>query len=235
VSVLTTKDIVAGYETANVLQGVSIAVEPGEIVAVVGRNGVGKTTLMQTAIGMLAPRAGQVLFEGEDISAERADLRARRGIGYVPQGRGIFPHLTVRENLAMGRFIAGPGGEGGAREEEIFGYFPILKERLAQRGGTLSGGQQAMLAIARALIGEPRLLLLDEPSDGVQPSIIHEIGELIRALNKDRGLTVLLVEQNIDLMQTAERAYVLDKGKVIAEVDGETLSDTDRIARFLAV
>lgn len=233
-TVLSTSNIVAGYDTGNVLQGVSIEVEPGEIVAVVGRNGVGKTTLMQAIIGLLPLRSGQILFNGEDVSAERADRRARRGIGYVPQGRGIFPQLTVRENLRMGRFIN--ESRRSPDYDVVFEHFPVLKERLAQRGGTLSGGQQAMLAIGRALVGEPKLLLLDEPSDGVQPSIIHEIGRFILDLNREKGLTVLIVEQNIDLMQTvAGRAYILEKGRVVASADRDALTDTERIAEFLAV
>ena len=231
---LTTSALRSGYATGDVLQDVDITVERGEVVGVLGRNGVGKTTLMKTLIGLLAVRAGQILFRGDDISRLTADQRARLGIGYVPQGRGIFPDMTVRDNLRMGGLI------NAAKQtldfDLVFGYFPFLKERLAQRGGTLSGGQQAMLAIARALISSPDLLLLDEPSDGVQPSIVQEIGGFIKSLNAEMGLTVLIVEQNIDLMQTlATRAYALDKGRVVAEVERESLMDTERVAKFLAV
>ena len=163
-----------------------------------------------------------------------ADARARLGIGYVPQGRGIFPNMSVRDNLRMGSLIN--ASRKSLDFDLVFGYFPILKERLAQRGGTLSGGQQAMLAIARALINEPNLLLLDEPSDGVQPSIVDEIGDFIKSLNNERGLTVLIVEQNVDLMQkVATRAYALDKGRVVASVKHEELMDTERVATFLAI
>lgn len=231
---LSTSALRSGYAAGDVLQDVDITVERGEIVGVLGRNGVGKTTLMKTLIGLLAVRAGRITFRDEDVSRLTADNRARLGIGYVPQGRGIFPDMTVRDNLRMGGLIN--ASKQSLDFDLIFGYFPFLKSRLAQRGGTLSGGQQAMLAIARALISTPDLLLLDEPSDGVQPSIIQEIGAFIKSLNAEKELTVLIVEQNIDLMQTvATRAYALDKGRVVAEVERGTLLDTERVAAFLAV
>ncbi len=233
-TILSISEVVTGYKTGNVLHGVSIDVEPGEIVAVIGRNGVGKTTLLRATIGLLPLRSGSITFNDSDISAEGADRRARRGIGYVPQGRGIFPHLTVHENLRMGSFIN--DAQPKPNFDLVFGYFPFLKERLGQRGGTLSGGQQAMLAIARALVSEPDLLLLDEPSDGVQPTIVEEIGDFLVDLNSSRGISVLLVEQNIELMQTvANRAYALDKGQVVASVDRQGVLDTERVATFLAV
>ncbi len=232
--ILSTSDLRSGYATGDVLQDVAITVARGEVVGVLGRNGAGKTTLMKTLIGLLPVRAGQILFRDEDVSRLSADERARLGIGYVPQGRGIFPDMTVRDNLRMGGLIN--SAKRSLDFDLVFGYFPFLRERLAQRGGTLSGGQQAMLAIARALIGSPDLLLLDEPSDGVQPSIVQEIGEFIKSLNSDQALTVLIVEQNIDLMQTvATRAYALDKGRVVAEVERESLLDTEKVAEFLAI
>ncbi len=231
---LSTSALRSGYATGDVLQDVDITVERGEVVGVLGRNGVGKTTLMKTLIGLLPVRAGRIMFRDEDISRLSADKRARLGIGYVPQGRGIFPDMSVRDNLRMGGMIN--AAKQSLDFDLVFGYFPILKDRLTQRGGTLSGGQQAMLAIARALISSPDLLLLDEPSDGVQPNIIQEIGGFIKSLNAEKGLTVLIVEQNIDLMQTvATRAYALDKGRVVAEVERESLLDTERVAEFLAV
>lgn len=227
-------DLRAGYGTSDVLRDVGITVEQGEVVGVLGRNGVGKTTLMKTLIGLLSTRAGKIVFRDEDVTELGADARARLGIGYVPQGRGIFSNMSVRDNLRMGGLIN--ASRRSLDFDLVFGYFPFLKERLAQRGGTLSGGQQAMLAIARALINQPSLLLLDEPSDGVQPSIVDEIGEFIKSLNQQRGLTVLIVEQNIDLMQTvATRAYALDKGRVVASVDRKDLLDTERVAAFLAI
>lgn len=231
---LSTSALRSGYATGDVLQDVDITVERGEVVGVLGRNGVGKTTLMKTLIGLLAVRAGRIMFRDEDVTRLTADKRARLGIGYVPQGRGIFADMTVRDNLRMGGLIN--ASKQSLDFDLVFGYFPFLKDRLNQRGGTLSGGQQAMLAIARALINTPDLLLLDEPSDGVQPSIVQEIGGFIKDLNAEKGLTVLIVEQNIDLMQTvATRAYALDKGRVVAEVERESLLDTERVAEFLAV
>lgn len=231
---LSVSDLRSGYATGDVLQDVTMAVEDGEVVGVLGRNGVGKTTLMKTLIGLLPARRGRIALHGDDVTRLGADRRARLGIGYVPQGRGIFPHMTVHDNLRMGARIN--EGAPAFDLDVIFSYFPFLKDRLRQRGGTLSGGQQAMLAIARALVGGPRLLLLDEPSDGVQPSIVQDIGGFIQSLNRDKQLTVLIVEQNIDLMQTvAGRAYVLDKGRVVAAMDRETLQDTQQVASFLAV
>lgn len=231
---LSATDLRSGYATGDVLQDVGIAVDSGEVVGVIGRNGVGKTTLMKTLIGLLPARTGSIKFHGEDVTRLGADKRARLGIGYVPQGRGIFPHMTVRDNLRMGGLIK--ASNNALNFDLVFSYFPFLKERLAQRGGTLSGGQQAMLAIARGLINGPDLLLLDEPSDGVQPSIVQEIGGFIKTLNQDKGLTVLIVEQNIDLMQSvAARAYALDKGRVVAAVQRDELMDTERVATFLAV
>ena len=231
---LSASDLRSGYATSDVLQDVGVTVEQGEVVGVLGRNGVGKTTLMKTLIGLLPARAGQIVFRDQDVTKLSADRRARLGIGYVPQGRGIFPQMTVRDNLRMGGLIN--ASKKSLDFDLVFGYFPFLKERLTQRGGTLSGGQQAMLAIARALVSSPDLLLLDEPSDGVQPNIVQEIGDFIKILNQEKGLTVLIVEQNIDLMQTvAKRAYALDKGRVVASVNHEDLMDTERVAAFLAI
>lgn len=233
-SILEVNGLRAGYATGEVLQDVSLTVEPGEVVGVLGRNGVGKSTLMKAVIGLLAARSGRVLFKGEDVTSEPADRRARRGMGYVPQGRQIFPKMSVLDNLRMGQFVNAAGGSFGL--DEVYGWFPFLKERARQRGGTLSGGQQEMLAIARALINGPQLLLLDEPSDGVQPSIVQEIGGFILELVKARPIGVLLVEQNIDLMQRAAgRAYVMEKGQVVAELDRDRLADTDHVAGYLAV
>lgn len=233
--ILAARGLRSGYETGDVLQNVDLEVGSGEIVGVVGRNGVGKTTLMKTLIGILRIRAGEIVFDGRDITTLKAEDRARAGIAYVPQGRGIFASMSVRDNLRMGGFI-----NAAARNDPdydlVFGYFPFLKERLRQKGGTLSGGQQAMLAIARALINSPSLLLLDEPSDGVQPSIVQEIGEHVLKLNREKGLSVLIVEQNVDLMQSiAQRAYALDKGAVVAELHRDQIQDTDELARHLDV
>jgi branched-chain amino acid transport system ATP-binding protein len=223
----------AGYATGDVLQDVSIEVAPGEIVGVLGRNGVGKTTLMRALIGLLSVRSGSITFRGEDITRRPANRRAVLGIGYVPQGREVFAHMSVLDNLRMGQFI------NRAREfrpDQVYGYFPFLKDRSRQRAGTLSGGQQEMLAIARALVAGPDLLLLDEPSDGVQPSIVHDIGNFIVRLVEERPLGVLIVEQNIELMQrAAQRAYVMDKGRVVATLGKKELLNTELLASYLAV
>lgn len=233
-SILEVSGLRAGYATGEVLQDVSIKVEPGEVVGVLGRNGVGKSTLMKAIIGLVAARSGRVHYEGIDVTQDSADRRARRGMGYVPQGRQIFPKMSVLDNLRMGQFINVTGGRFDL--EEVYGWFPFLKERAQQRGGTLSGGQQEMLAIARALINGPNLLLLDEPSDGVQPSIIQEIGTFITGLVETKTIGVLLVEQNIDLIQRVTgRAYVMEKGQIVTELDRDMLTDSDHVAGFLAV
>jgi urea ABC transporter ATP-binding protein UrtE len=223
----------AGYATGDVLQDVSIEVGTGEIVGVLGRNGVGKTTLMRALIGLLLVRSGSILYRGGDITRQPANRRAAFGIGYVPQGREVFAHMSVLDNLRMGQFI------NRAREfqpDEVYSYFPFLRDRSRQRAGTLSGGQQEMLAIARALVAGPDLLLLDEPSDGVQPSIVHDIGNFIVRLVEERLLGVLIVEQNIELMQrAAQRAYVMDKGRVVATLGKKELLNTELLASYLAV
>jgi urea ABC transporter ATP-binding protein UrtE len=232
--VIATDGLRAGYATGEVLQGVSIHVDEAEIVGVLGRNGVGKTTLMRTLIGLLPARSGTIRFRGEDVTRLKANRRARYGIGYVPQGRDVFPHMSVIDNLRMGGFIKGLNGK--PRLDLVHGYFPFLHERANQRAGTLSGGQQEMLAIGRALAGEPELLLLDEPSDGVQPSIVQEIGDFVVELNQKERLAVLIVEQNIDLIQkVASRAYVLDKGRVVRTLEREEIRNTERLAEFLAI
>jgi urea ABC transporter ATP-binding protein UrtE len=223
----------AGYATGDVLHEVNIEVSTGEIVGVLGRNGVGKTTLMRALIGLLSVRSGSISYRGVDITRQPADRRAALGIGYVPQGREVFAHMSVLDNLRMGQFI---NRARGFQPDEVYGYFPFLRDRSRQRAGTLSGGQQEMLAIARALVAGPELLLLDEPSDGVQPSIVHDIGNFIVRLVEERPLGVLIVEQNIELIQrVAQRAYVMDKGRVVATLGKKELLNTELLASYLAV
>ena len=223
----------AGYATGDVLHEVNIEVSAGEIVGVLGRNGVGKTTLMRALIGLLSVRSGSISYRGVDITRQPADRRAALGIGYVPQGREVFAHMSVLDNLRMGQFI---NRARGFQPDEVYGYFPFLRDRSRQRAGTLSGGQQEMLAIARALVAGPELLLLDEPSDGVQPSIVHDIGNFIVRLVEERPLGVLIVEQNIELIQrVAQRAYVMDKGRVVATLGKKELLNTELLASYLAV
>lgn len=232
--ILSVENLVAGYQSADVLQGVSIRLSEGEIVSVVGRNGVGKTTLVRTIMGLQTVRAGRISLDGKDVTADSADSRARQGIGYVPQGRGIFPNLTVHDNLRMGSFI---GSKNRKLDfDKIYEYFPFLKERIHQRGGTLSGGQQEMLAIARALISTPKLLILDEPSDGVQPSIIEEIGQFLLQYKSAGSLSILLVEQNFDLLQkVSDRAYAMEKGVVTDQLSVEDLNNDEILAAHIAV
>lgn len=223
-----------GYGGETVLQGVDMNIATGEIVAVIGRNGVGKTTLMRTLAGLLRPRGGTISLGGEDVTTLSADRRARRGIGYIPQGREVFPELTVRENLMVGEVA----GQGRARPDydRIHSYFPILKERARQRAGTLSGGQQQQLAIARAMISAPRLMLLDEPSEGIQPSIIKDIARNVRALNQATGVAVLLVEQNLDLIVSlADRGYVMEKGRIVATLDSNQITSRDHVRQHLTI
>ena len=204
----------AGYGLIEVLKGISLEVGAGEIVTVIGANGAGKTTTLMTASGIVKTRAGRVIFAGQDISGRPAHEVMRLGICQSPEGRKIFPRLTVLENLEMGAFTR--NDKAGIREdlEKSFTLFPILKERKAQTGGTLSGGEQQMLAIARALMGRPKLLLLDEPSLGLAPLIVLRIFEVVRELNQ-QGMSILLVEQNARLaLKLAHRGYVMETGEI---------------------
>lgn len=223
-----------GYGGKPVLQGIDLSVGVGDIVAVIGRNGVGKSTLMKTLIGLLTPMAGDIRFNGEDITALPADKRARLGIGYIPQGREVFPRLTVTENLLVGETA---GADRPAVEyERIYEFFPILRERAGQAAGTLSGGQQQQLAIGRAMIGAPRLMLLDEPSEGIQPSIVQEIARNVKRLNKETGVAVLLVEQNLDLIVSmARRGFVIDKGRIVAELSADDIASREVVRKHLAL
>ena len=233
-ALLDVQDLVAGYGTGDILQGVTLDIWPGEMVATVGRNGVGKSTLMKTIIGLLSTRRGSIYLRGESITHLRADQRAALGIGYIPQGREIFPELSVEENLMMGETIN--SAKQSLRYDLVYEYFPILWERRRQVAGTFSGGQQQMLAIGRALVGRPTLLLLDEPSLGIQPSIIQEIGQALVRLNREEALTILLVEQNMRLIEhVAIRAYAMDKGRIVASLTREMLKDRETLAEYLAV
>ena len=224
----------AGYGSTPILRDVDLTVEEGEIVGVMGKNGVGKTTLVRTVMGQLEPTAGTVTFDGEDVTDLPAHERARMGMGYIPQAREIFPELTVEQNLRMGETV----NESGDRllYDEVFEYFPILEERKDQKGGTMSGGQQQMLAIARALVSNPDLLLLDEPSEGIQPSIVEQISEDMRTINEELGTTILFVEQNLQVIRDmADRCYAMERGTLVDQLDGEALSDEDALAEYLAV
>ncbi len=231
---LEVQNLWAGYGSGDILQGVALQIAQGEIVATIGRNGVGKSTLMKTIIGILPASRGDISLKGDEITSLAAQERAWRGIGYVPQGREIFPELTVEENLLMGETIN--QSKQRPRYDLVYEYFPILKERRRQTAGTFSGGQQQMLAIGRALVGRPDLLLLDEPSMGIQPSIIQEFGRALAKLNHEEKLTILLVEQNTSLIaQVGHRAYAMDKGRIVATLTRETLVDRNKLVQYLAV
>ncbi len=206
--------IIAGYGRTTVLQGLTLQVERSEIVAVLGRNGVGKTTLLRALIGTIPVDAGTISLDGEQIERLPAHARARRGLAYVPQGREVFPQLTVLENLRVAAW-ASRQQDWQRRLEAILEEFPVLAEQRNVRAGSLSGGQQQILAVARALMTNPRVLLLDEPSEGIQPSIVDQIGATIRSIRDERGISVVLVEQNLDFAAgLAGRAYLMEKGRI---------------------
>src|SRR5437660_5673300 len=210
---LTIKQLQVAYGETLILRDVDLQVERGKVVCLMGRNGVGKTTLLKSIMGLLRPRSGQVLFEGRDLTRSSPDVRARAGIGYVPQGREIFPQLTVLENLQVG-LLANPAKPRSV-PEDVFDCFPMLKEMLDRKGGVLSGGQQQQLAIARALVADPKLLILDEPTEGIQPSIILLIGRVLASLKKEGRVAVLLVEQYLEFaLKLADRYYVMEKGAI---------------------
>jgi branched-chain amino acid transport system ATP-binding protein len=234
--VLVLADVHAYYGESHVLQGISLAVERGQIVSLLGRNGVGKTTTLRTIMGLVPARAGQILYKGQSIVGLPPYRIARLGIQLVPENRGIFPALTVRENLQVG--AAHPSDPQRARHnaERVFDYFPVLRERLHQKGGSLSGGEQQQLTIARALMAGPELLLLDEPCEGLAPLVVRTLLQAIRDIRAD-GTTVLLVEQNVRAaLQVAESHYVMDKGHIIGKFSSEALqADEELRTRFLGV
>ncbi|MDQ1912065.1 urea ABC transporter ATP-binding subunit UrtE [Paenibacillus sp. GD4] len=232
---LELSDIEAGYGESMILRGVQLKVRPGQVVCLMGRNGVGKSTLMKTIMGQIKPKRGTIRYADEDITSSPADRRARGGIGYVPQGRDIFSQLTVEENLLLGLEAATPAVRRRGIPEHIYEKFPVLKEMLARKGGDLSGGQQQQLAIARALVAEPNVLLLDEPMEGIQPSVVQQIEEVIASIKRSKTMSVLLVEQSLTFATTiADYYYVIDKGTVVAEGSSEALS-ADEVRRHLAV
>ena len=233
---LSIDNVLAGYGRTMILRDIDIRVEPGEIVAIIGRNGVGKSTLMKATIALIRLTAGSVTFKGQDVSHLAADKRAHLGMGYVPQGRGIFPGLTVEENLTMGELI-NTGTNGNPKTPDLaYQYFPRLAERKRQKAGTLSGGEQSMLAIGRVLVGHPDLMLLDEPSEGLQPNIVQQIGGDLRRINEELGTTVLFVEQNLELIiHLAQRGYVMDKGTVTASLGPNDIVSQEALTGYLAI
>ncbi len=235
-SVLVVEDLDVAYRRTQVLFGVSMEVPDGGLVCVMGRNGVGKTTLLNTVMGVLKPSAGRVTWDGRDITGMRPHERVHAGIGYAPQGHPTFPQLSVAENLAVVMESAGGGAAAKAARDEALDLFPRLKPLLDRRAGFLSGGQAQQLALARALVTRPRLLVLDEPTEGIQPSIILEIEDAIAELHASRGMSILLVEQYVEFaLRLADRYVVLDAGEVVATGETSDLADDSSVRRLLAV
>jgi urea ABC transporter ATP-binding protein UrtE len=228
---LEIRNLHAGYGRLAILNDINLAVQDGEIVGILGRNGMGKSTLLRAVIGLVRTRRGSIRFNGTDVSHLSAHARSRLGMGYVPQGRMIFPRLSVRENVQVAAFAA---GQPDSRVEELLQTFPFLHERAAEIASGLSGGQQQLLAIARALAADPRLLLLDEPSEGIQPSLVTEILERVRMINRKLGVSVLLVEQNLELaVEAATRVYIIDRGEIAAEMPSNALRSNERLQHEL--
>jgi urea transport system ATP-binding protein len=223
------------YGESHILRNVDMGVAAGKMVCLIGRNGVGKTTMLKTIMGLLSPRSGTILFEGTPIVGKSPDQRARLGIGYVPQGRDVIPRLTIEENLILGMEALGDRGPKLKNiPDEIFEIFPVLKTMLNRMGGDLSGGQQQQLAIARAMMGRPRLLVLDEPTEGIQPSVILEIEAAVKRIVRETGTSVLLVEQHLHFVRQANWYYAMQKGGIVAQGPTSELSN-EVIQRFLAV
>ena len=223
------------YGESHILRDVDLTLKAGEMVCLIGRNGVGKTTLLKSLIGLLRPRRGEIVFNGISLDRQAPHQRARAGLGYVPQGREIIPQLTVEENLKLG-LEALPGGLVRQRRIDPFVYdlFPILKDFLPRKGGDLSGGQQQQLAIARALLGKPKLLLLDEPTEGIQPNIILDIESAVRQIISQAGISVLLVEQHLHFVRQADRYYAMQRGGIVASGPTQELSQSV-VDQFLSV
>ena len=223
------------YGESHILRDIDLSVKAGEMVCVIGRNGVGKTTLLKSLIGLLKTKSGEINFLGENINRQLPHQRARKGVAYVPQGREIIPYLTVEENLMLGMESL-PGGLSKNKKIDDFIYelFPILKEFLSRKGGDLSGGQQQQLSIARALLGEPKLLLLDEPTEGIQPNIILDIESAVTKIILEKGFGVLLVEQHLHFVRQADRYYAMQRGGIVASGDSSELSK-EVISKFLSV
>src|SRR6478672_2305157 len=233
---LQISDLNVYYGESHILRNVDLHVPGGKMVCLIGRNGVGKTTLLKTIIGLIKPRTGTISFAGESIVGKSPDKRARLGIGYVPQGREIIPRLTVKENLLLGLEARREQNRTQNQEipEEIFTLFPVLKSMQSRMGGDLSGGQQQQLAIARALMGKPQLLVLDEPTEGIQPSIILEIEAAVSRIIEATGISVLLVEQHLHFVRQADWYYAMQKGGIVASGSTDGLTQ-DIIQKFLAV
>jgi ABC-type branched-subunit amino acid transport system ATPase component len=232
--ILEVDDVTAGYGPITVLRGISMGVEPGEILGVLGRNGMGKSTLIRCLSGLIPPDAGRIAFSGRDITTVPPHVRAQLGMTTVVQGRGMFPKLSVRESLEMGRIASGRAQR--SRVDEVLDYFPRLRERLGQSAGTLSGGEQQMLAIGRGLMTDPKLMLLDEPSDGMMPILVQQIADILSAINRNEKMTLVIVEQNVAMLfRMTDRFVILEKGQVVAHGSREQIAASDVMKEYLAI
>jgi len=234
---LAVQDLHAYYGEAHILQGVSLAVNPGEVVTLIGRNGAGKTTTLRSIMGIVAPRGGHIIFDGRELAGLPTHSIAQRGVAYVPEERRILPNLSVEENLRLGLLGGGAAKSvGEASMDAVLGYFPVLRERLVQKGKSLSGGEQQMLAIARGLVASPKLMLVDEPTEGLSPIIVENLTAILREINR-RGTTILLVEQILEVaLALSHRLYVMDQGRIQFEGSPEALRADPAIQqRFLGV
>lgn len=231
--VLDIKNLETFYGPIMAIRGVSVEVRDGQIVTVLGANGAGKTTLLKTISGVMNPEKGEIRYQGKNIAGNEPDSIVRGGIAHVPEGREVFPLLTVEENLMMGAYVRSDSAEIGADLDMVYSYFPILKERRTQAAGTLSGGQQQMLAIGRGLMARPSVMLLDEPSLGLSPILVNEIFAIIRRLNKEQNVTMMLVEQNAKVaLEVADYGYVMELGRIVMADDADRLMQSKDIQEF---
>jgi len=231
--ILTASNIETYYGPIMAIRGVSFDVPKGNIVTILGSNGAGKTTVLKTICGVMDPQKGSVTFEGREIQRMDPDKVMRLGISHVPEGREVFPFLSVRENLRMGAYTRRDADAVAKDLEAVFGYFPVLKERADQRAGSLSGGEQQMLAISRALMAEPKVMLLDEPSLGLSPKLVKDIFDIIVRINRERGVTILLVEQNANMaLQVGDYGYVLEVGRIVMADTCARLAEKEDIKEF---
>ena len=229
---LEVKNLRVHYGGAEAVRGISLEVEKGDIVTLIGSNGAGKTTTLRTISGLIVPTTGEVRFEGKRIDRASPQDIVKLGIGHVPEWKALFPYMTVLENLELGAFLQKNKSQINSDLEELFVHFPVLKERRKQQARTLSGGEQQMLAIARALMGRPKLLLMDEPSLGLSPIMVQQIGKIVLGINQ-RGVSIVLVEQNARLaLRLARRGYVLETGSIVLQGEGEELLSNEHVKRF---
>lgn len=231
--VLSVKNLESFYGPIMAIRGVSLEVRQGQIVTVLGANGAGKTTLLKTISGVMNPEKGEIWYSGRNIAGDEPDRVVRAGISHVPEGREVFPLLTVEDNLKMGAFVRNDSAGIKADEEMVYGYFPILAERRRQAAGTLSGGQQQMLAIGRGLMARPKLMLLDEPSLGLSPLLVKEIFTIVRRLNREQGVTMMLVEQNAKVaLEVSDFGYVMELGRLVMADDSKALLQSKDVQEF---